>query len=48
MTKTPHSGLIVIAIEQAIATLMCPVRLADAGALRNQDRASRGRNGPQL
>lgn len=32
MTKTPLSGLTVIAIEQAVAAPMCTVRLADAGA----------------
>ena len=32
MIKTPLSGLIVIAIEQAVVAPMCTVRLADAGA----------------
>lgn len=32
MSKKPLSGLLVIAIEQAVAAPMCTVRLADAGA----------------
>ena len=32
MIKTPLSGLIVIAIEQAVVAPMCTFRLADAGA----------------
>ena len=48
MTKTTHSGLVVIAIEQAIAALMCPVRLAVAGARAVKIKRARGRNGPQL